>query len=56
MSEWIQLAAEMRQSEDGSEGEMIVNLDIPENVRYDVDDAGDGQLYVQYWRMEDDSR
>lgn len=32
------------------EGEAIVDLNLPDDVDYDVDDLGDGRLVIQYWR------
>lgn len=35
------------------EGEAIIDLNLAAGVDYDVDDLGDGQLVVQYWRADD---
>ncbi|MFB6128810.1 MAG: hypothetical protein ABEJ47_03520 [Halorhabdus sp.] len=35
------------------EGEAVVNLNVPDDVAYDVDDLGDGRLAVQYWEADD---
>jgi hypothetical protein len=34
------------------EGEAIVDLNIPDDVAYDVDDLGNGRLAIQYWEAD----
>jgi len=34
------------------EGEAVVNLNVPDDVAYDVDDLGDGRLAIQYWEAD----
>ncbi|MFB6202489.1 MAG: hypothetical protein ABEI98_10835 [Halorhabdus sp.] len=34
------------------EGEAVVDLTIPADVDYDVDDLGDGRLAIQYWEAD----
>ena len=37
------------------EGEATVDLNIPDDVDYDIDDLGDGRLVIQYWEADDTS-
>lgn len=37
------------------EGEVTVDLQLPPDLAYDVDDLGDGRLVIQYWHDESDS-
>lgn len=30
-------------------GEVTIDLQLPADVSYDVDDRGDGRLVIQYW-------
>ena len=34
------------------EGEAVVDLNIPDDVAYDVDDLGNGRLAIQYWEVD----
>lgn len=34
-------------------GEVLVRLDFDAGVEYDIDDHGDGELVIQYWRERD---
>lgn len=36
------------------EGEVTVDLQLPPDLAYDVDDLGDGRLVIQYWHDETD--
>ena len=35
---------------DDGEGEMLLRIPLPEGFEYDVDDLGQGEVVVQYWR------
>lgn len=49
MSEYTTLTAEMSQSNDGKEGELIIDTEMLESFNYDIDDLGDGRIVIQYW-------
>ncbi len=34
------------------EGEAVVDLNISDDVAYDVDDLGDGRIAIQYWEAD----
>jgi len=34
------------------DGEAVVDLNIPDDVAYDIDDLGDGRLVIQYWEAD----
>jgi hypothetical protein len=34
------------------EGEAVVDLNISDDVAYDVDDLGDGRIAIQYWEVD----
>lgn len=51
MTEHTTLSAELSQNDDGSEGELMIDLDLPDNFGYDVDDI-DGEIIVQYWKED----
>lgn len=35
------------------EGEAIIDLNLSDDLNYDVDDLGDGQIVIQYWHEGD---
>lgn len=34
------------------EGEVTIDLQLPPDLAYDIDDLGDGRLVIQYWHEE----
>lgn len=47
----IESSSEQTSLETGNriEGDVTIDLQLPPDLAYDVDDLGDGRLVVQYW-------